>query len=295
LKAPQGIAAKSLVIRLRKPSARLTQETASFEDTAYNAFIISWQLEAPRIKMSKLEAQLEELVIANRILAREGVADGFGHVSLRHPDRPDRFFMSRSRSPELVTRDDIMEFDLDCNPIDQRERIMYGERPIHGAIFQVRPDVNSVVHNHAHEVIPYSVTKAPMRQIIHTAGGMGPEVPVWDIRDEFGDTDMLVRDLKQGLSLARTLGKNAAVLMRGHGCAVTGKTVRDAVRIAVYLMVNARLQTEAMCFGDVTFLSDGEITATADMSATPLAADRVWEYWQRRSGYAPEATAKSRE
>ena len=107
--------------------------------------------------MEGLDAQLEDLVIANRILAHEGVVDGFGHVSLRHPERPDRFFMSRSRSPELVTRDDIMEFDLDCNAIDQRGRVMYGERPIHGAIFQARPDVGSVVHNHAHEIIPYSV------------------------------------------------------------------------------------------------------------------------------------------
>lgn len=239
--------------------------------------------------MAKLDEQLEDLVIANRILAREGVVDGFGHVSLRHPDRPDRFFMSRSRSPELVTRDDIMEFDLDCNPIDQRGRTMYGERAIHGAIFQARPDVGSVVHNHADEVIPYSVSKLPMRQIIHTAGGMGRHVPVWDIRDDFGDTDMLVRNLPQGASLAKTLGNNAAVLMRGHGCTVAGKTVRDAVRIAVYLMVNARLQTEAMRFGDVTFLSEGEMIATAEMSATPLAADRVWEYWARRSGYLPVA------
>ncbi len=243
--------------------------------------------------MAKLDDQLEDLVIANRILAREGVVDGFGHVSLRHPDRPDRFFMSRSRSPELVSRDDIMEFDLDCNPIDQRGRTMYGERAIHGAIFQARPDVGSVVHNHAEEVIPYSVSKLPMRQIIHTAGGMGRHVPVWDIRDDFGDTDMLVRNLPQGLSLAKTLGNNAAVLMRGHGCTVAGRTVRDAVRIAVYLMVNARLQTEAMRFGDVTFLSEGEMIATAEMSATPLAADRVWEYWARRSGYVPVARPKT--
>ncbi len=243
--------------------------------------------------MAKLDEQLEDLVIANRILAREGVVDGFGHVSLRHPDRPDRFFMSRSRSPELVTRDDIMEFDLDCNPIDQRGRTMYGERAIHGAIFQARPDVGSVVHNHAEEVIPYSVSKLPMRQIIHTAGGMGRHVPVWDIRDDFGDTDMLVRNLPQGLSLAKTLGNNAAVLMRGHGCTVAGRTVRDAVRIAVYLMVNARLQTEAMRFGDVTFLSEGEMIATAEMSATPLAADRVWEYWARRSDYVPVARPKT--
>ncbi len=235
--------------------------------------------------MEGLDAQLEDLVIANRILAYEGVVDGFGHVSLRHPERPDRFFMSRSRSPELVTRDDIMEFDLDCNPIDQRGRVMYGERAIHGAIFQARPDVGSVVHNHAHEIIPYSVTKAQMQQIIHTAGGMGPHVPVWDIRDDFGDTDMLVRNLQQGRSLAKTLGDKAAVLMRGHGCAVVGNTVRDAVRIAVYLMVNARLQTEAMRLGEVTFLSEGEIAATAEMAASPLATDRIWEYWTRRSGY----------
>ena len=243
--------------------------------------------------MAGLHALIEDLVIANRILAHEGVVDGFGHVSLRHPERPDRFFMSRSRSPELVTFDDIMEFDLDCNPIDQRGRVMYGERPIHGAIYQARPDVGSVVHNHAHEVIPYSVTKSPMRQIIHTAGGMGHQVPVWDIRDEFDDTDLLVRNMQQGHSLAKRLGGEAAVLMRGHGCAVVGKSVRDAVRIAVYLMVNARIQTEAMRLGDVTFLSEGEIMATAEMSASPLAADRIWEYWRRRSGYAAEPKPSS--
>jgi HCOMODA/2-hydroxy-3-carboxy-muconic semialdehyde decarboxylase len=238
--------------------------------------------------MATLEEHLEDLVIANRILAHEGVVDGFGHVSMRHPERADRFFMSRSRSPELVTRDDIMEFDLHCNPIDQRGRVMYGERPIHGAIFQARPDVGSVVHNHAHEVIPYSVTKAPMRQVIHTAGGMGAHVPVWDIRDDFGDTDLLVRNLAQGRSLAKALGDDAAVLMRGHGCAVVGKTVRDAVRIAVYLMVNARLQTESMRLGEVTFLSEGEMRQTAEMAGSSLSSDRVWEYWTRRSGYVPE-------
>ena len=184
-----------------------------------------------------------------------------------------------------MTLDDIMEFDLDCNPIDQRGRVMYGERAIHGAILQARPDVASVVHHHAHEIIPYSVTKSPMRQIIHTAGGMGLACAGLGHRDDFGDTDMLVRNLLQGRSLAKTLGDEAAVLMRGHGCSVVGKTVRDAARIAVYLMVNARLQTEAMRLGDVTFLTEGEIVATAEMSASPLAADRLWEYWARRSGY----------
>ena len=240
--------------------------------------------------MTGLQAHLEGLVIANRILAHENVVDGFGHISLRHPERPDRFFMSRSRSPELVTLDDIMEFDLDCNPIDQRGRVMYGERAIHGAIFLARAAVNSVVHNHAHEIIPYSVTKTPMRQVIHTAGGMGAHVPVWDIRDDFGDTDMLVRNLQQGCSLAKALGDNAAVLMRGHGVSVVGRSVRDSVRIAVYLMVNARLQTQAMRLGDVTFLSEGEIAKTAEMSGSPLASDRIWEYWARRSGYVSDET-----
>jgi ribulose-5-phosphate 4-epimerase/fuculose-1-phosphate aldolase len=235
--------------------------------------------------MTDLTALIGDLVTGNRILAHEGVVDGYGHVSFRHPQRPDRFFLSRSRSPGLVTRDDIMEFDLDCNPIDQRGRAMYGERPIHGAIYRARPDVGSVVHNHALEIVPYSVTGRPLRQILHTAGGMGRHIPVWDIRDEFGDTDMLVRNLQQGQSLAKALGDNAAVLMRGHGCTVVGRTVRDAVRIAVYLTVNARLLTEAMRLGEVTYLSEGEIAATTEMSASPLAADRIWEYLMSRCGY----------
>jgi len=235
--------------------------------------------------MAGLNEQLEDLVIANRILAHEGVVDGFGHISLRHPERPDRFFLSRSRSPELVTKEDILEFDLECNPIDQRGRAIYGERPIHGAIFEARPDVNSVVHNHAHEIIPYSVSRTPIRQIIHTAGGIGSHVPVWDIRHDFGHTDMLARTMDQGRSLAKALGANTAILMRGHGATVAGKTVRDAVRLAVYLMVNAKLQTESMRHGEVTFLSEGEIEATAAMCESPLASDRIWEYWARRSGY----------
>jgi len=239
--------------------------------------------------MTKLDAVLSDLVIANRILAHEGVVDGLGHVSVRHPEHPDRFFMARSRSPELVTLDDIMEFNLDCSPIDQRGRVMYGERPIHGAIYEARPDVGSVVHNHAHELIPYSVTKSALRQIIHMAGGMGRHVPVWDIRDEFGDTDLLVRTLEQGRSLAKTLGNNSAVLMRGHGCTVVGASVRDAVRIAIYLMLNARLQTDAMRLGDVCFLSEGEAQATANMAASPLVVDRIWEYWLHRSGYLPDS------
>ena len=170
--------------------------------------------------MSEVQQRLEELVIANHILAHEHVLDGFGHISIRHPERPDRFFLSRSRSPELVTLDDLMEFDLECNPIDQRGRMMYAERPIHGAIYQARPEINAVVHNHAYEVIPFSVTKEKLRPLLHVAGSIGANIPVWDIKSKFGDTHMLVVTMEQGRDLARTLGQGSVALMRGHGCVV---------------------------------------------------------------------------
>jgi HCOMODA/2-hydroxy-3-carboxy-muconic semialdehyde decarboxylase len=231
-----------------------------------------------------LDELLDELVVANHILAHEGVVDALGHVSVRHPERPDRFFLSCSRSPALVTRADIMEFDLDCNPIDQAGRRMYGERPIHGGIYQARPDVMSVVHNHAQELIPYGVTAMKLRQLIHTAGGMGKTIPTWDIRTNFGDTDLLVLTMPQGHDLAKLLGPNSVALMRGHGCAVAGASLRDAVRIAVYVMVNAKLQAEAMRFGEVTYMSDAEIELTDRMASSPLAMDRIWQYWTKRCG-----------
>jgi ribulose-5-phosphate 4-epimerase/fuculose-1-phosphate aldolase len=230
-----------------------------------------------------LQGLLRDLVIANHILAREGVVDGYGHVSVRHPDRPDRFFLSGSRSPELVSIDDIMEYDLDCRPIDQRGRAMYIERPIHGAIFNSRPDVQSVVHNHADAVIPFTVTKAvKLRPLIHTAAGIGEEIPVWDIREEFGDTDMLVRTLEQGADLAARLGDGNVVLMRGHGCAVASGSLYQAVQTSIYLKVNAEIQEKALRFGDITYLSQGEIAAIQRAEVGP--ESRTWEYWVRRSG-----------
>ncbi len=234
--------------------------------------------------MSAVDALLDDLVIANRILANEGVVDGFGHVSARHPERADRFFLSCSRSPQLVTRDDIIEFDLDCNPIELKGRTMYSERPIHGGIYQARPDVMGVVHNHAHTLIPFGVTSMKLRQLIHTSGGMGKEIPVWDIAEKFGDTDMLVTTMEQGHDLAKKLGPNRVALMRGHGVAVAGMNLRHAVYVSVYVMVNAKLQLEAMKGGEITFLSDGEIERTEEMAASPLSQNRVWEYWKMRCG-----------
>jgi ribulose-5-phosphate 4-epimerase/fuculose-1-phosphate aldolase len=233
--------------------------------------------------MSDLKTLLKDLVVANRILAHEGVVDAYGHVSIRHPDRPDRFFLSGSRSPELVMLDDIIEFDLDCNPIDQRGRPIYIERPIHGGIYQARPDVHAVIHNHSHEVIPFSIAKeVRLRPVYHTAASIGAEIPVWDIRAKFGDTNMLVTTMPQGHDLARTLGQGSVALMRGHGCAVAGASVYDAVHTAVFLQDNAKLQAAGLRLGAITYLTEGEV---AKASQNPQDRhSRAWEYWARRSG-----------
>ncbi|HLI22871.1 MAG TPA: class II aldolase/adducin family protein [Stellaceae bacterium] len=234
--------------------------------------------------MSDLDQMLNDLVVANRILAHQGVVDAYGHVSIRHPDRPDRFFLSRSRSPELVTRDDLLEFDLDCNPIDQRGREIYIERPIHGGIYQARPDVQSVIHNHSLEVIPFSISKTTkLRPVFHTAASIGVSVPTWDIRDKFGDTNLLVTTMAQGHDLAKTLDKGYVCLMRGHGCAVAGSSLYDAVHTAVLLQDNAKLQAAGLRLGEITYLSPGEVEK-AGRHDTQSRTSRAWEYWSRRCG-----------
>ena len=231
--------------------------------------------------MIDLSQAIDDLVIANRILAHENVVDGYGHVSFRHPERPDRFFISCSRAPALVERDDIVEAGLDCKPIKPDGRTMYLEAPIHGAVYEARPDVMAVVHNHAHEVIPYSTSRVKLRPIIHSAGVIGIDIPVWDIRDAFGDTDMLVRNMEQGRDLAKRLGKNRVVLMRGHGCVVAAESLKAAVQTAIYLMVNAKIQTDAMKFGENTFLTDKEV-AEIQSKQSPNVIARIWDYWARR-------------
>ena len=238
--------------------------------------------------MTDLDALARELVTANHILAREGVTDALGHISVRHPDRPDRFFLSCSRSPELVKLDDIMEYDLDCNPIDQRGRTMYFERPIHGAIYQARPDVVSVVHNHAYEVIPFGLTRRPLRPCVHPAAGIGAHVPVWDSRTSFGDTNLLITDMEKGKDLARGMGDSNSVLMRGHGCVVVGGSIKQAVLNAVYFKINASLVLQCLQIGDdITYLSDGEIELTRKIVYADNSVTRMWDYWSRRCGDKP--------
>ena len=233
--------------------------------------------------MSGLVDTLQEIVVANRILATEDVVDAFGHVSIRHPVNPDHYLLARSRSPELVTMDDIMEFTLQGDVIGGDDRKPYAERHIHGGIYERRPDVQSVVHNHSQAIIPFSITKTPLQPLMHVAGVMGEKVPVWDIEDKFGATSLLVTNMDQARDLAEQMGSAPVVLMRGHGCAIASNGIKEAVLTAIYTQVNAKLQLQAMPLGTVKYLSQEEIELTPETLIGPLAMERAWEYFARRA------------
>ena len=204
-------------------------------------------------------AAIEELVLANRILNDRGVLDAYGHVSIRHPANPNRYLMARAIAPGLVTAEDIMEFDLDSNPVDRRGRSLFVERFIHGEVYKSRPEVNSAIHTHSMGVIPFSITQTPLRPVIHNASFLYVGVPVWEIREAGGTTNMLVRDGKLGQSLAAALGDKPVALMRGHGNVVVGPNVRVATARAIFTDENARMQAVALSFGGpVNYISPGE-------------------------------------
>ena len=237
--------------------------------------------------MSKLDSAIRNLVIANRILANEEVVDAYGHVSVRHPDHPEHYLLSRSRSPELVDAGDIMEFSFDGKPVGGDKRPPYLERFIHGCIYAKRPEINAVIHSHAEEVLPFSVSLTTrMRPVVHTAGCMGAHVPLWDIRDKFGDTNLLVTNTEQGRELAAALGPNSVVLMAGHGFAAAGRSLLEVVRIAVYLPKNARVYMDALRLGEVRVLSPGEIEHKIVKDPEAPENWRAWEYWAKRAGCA---------
>jgi ribulose-5-phosphate 4-epimerase/fuculose-1-phosphate aldolase len=237
--------------------------------------------------MTTVASLTNELVAANRILASANVVDAFGHVSVRHPDDPSRFLMSRSRSPELVTAGDIREYRLDGTLVEA-DHPPYLERFIHAGIYAARPDIMSVVHSHAEEVVPYSISRTPLRPVVHTAGAMGTNIPVWDIRERFGDqTNLLVTNIDMGNDLARRLGDGRVVLMRGHGFAAAGRSLFEAVKIAYYLPRNAQVLSTALTIGDnAVALSDGEIEALSGFEAGSPSSKRAWEYWCSKAGVA---------
>ena len=241
--------------------------------------------------MAELDAVIDELVDANRILASEGVCDSFGHASVRHPDDPDTFLLSRARAPELIERGDIMAFDHDGATVGDDDRQPYLERFIHAAIYRRRDDVGAIVHSHSRNVIPFSVTPAPLKPLLHNCAVIGEEVPVWDSRHRFGDTRLLVSDMAMGDDLAEAMGDCPCALMRGHGSTVVGSTLREAVYTAVYLDVNAQLQISAGTLGPITFLSGGEIEQIRNHLANAgrgIGYDRAWEHWLRRANSGRE-------
>lgn len=230
----------------------------------------------------QLAVLLHELAMANRIVAHEGVLDAFGHVSIRHPSNPNRYFLSRSRSPELVEVADIYEFTLDSEPVVTPKLAMYSERVIHGEIYKARPDVMAVCHHHAPAILPYCITGEKPVAVYHLGAVIGIDPPFWDQQSEFGDTNMLVQKPEEGASLARALGKHSLVLMRRHGATVASSNLRELVFRTIYGARNAEYQTQAKLIGKVTSLTPGEVEMAGKLPSQPNTTSRAWEYWATR-------------
>ncbi|GAA4343306.1 hypothetical protein GCM10023144_46080 [Pigmentiphaga soli] len=228
-----------------------------------------------------LDALIADLVTANHILANEDVLDAFGHVSVRHPERPGHFLMSCSRAPELVGAADIVEFDEQSQPAEATQgRAMYIERFIHGEIYRARPDVQAVCHHHAPAVMPFCISGTPLVPVYQHGAFIGAEVPFWDSKHEFGDTNLLLSSVEHGASLARALGANWCVLMKRHGATVAGKSLTELVFRAVTGCRNADFLHRAHQLGSVDALTPGEIEQARQIP--PPAMTRAFDYWKSR-------------
>ena len=238
-------------------------------------------------------AAKEELALALRILAHEGVVDAYGHATIRNPANPSHYFMSRNLPPAIATAADIVEYDLDSQAVSANAPPGFTERYIHGEIYKARPEVMAVVHFHAPDVIPYGVTNVPLQPIFHMAGFLGGGVPIFEIRDTGSPTDMLIRSPQLGAALARTLGNKSVALLRGHGAVAVAKAPPAAANVisgavpnplhvvvgeAYYTMINARLQTQALQLGagKVNYLSEDE----ARMAGAQDGFERSWILWK---------------
>jgi HCOMODA/2-hydroxy-3-carboxy-muconic semialdehyde decarboxylase len=226
--------------------------------------------------------ELEDLVAAYRILAGHGVIDAYGHVSIRSPRDPGRYYLARSIAPELVQQDDLIEYDLDSKPLDAGKRESVLERFIHGEIYRARPEVMCVVHNHSPSVVPFSVTEVPLRPLYHMAAFIGEGVPNFEIRDTQKGSDLLIRTPVLGKALAKTLGAKPAALMRGHGSVVVGENLPRAVGRSVYLELSARMQMQAMAIagpgGKITYFDEAEVRASVPRQDYV----RAWPLWREK-------------
>ena len=233
-----------------------------------------------KTKLSASRALVDDVVAASRILARHEVLDAYGHVSARSDKKPANFIMSRSLAPALVTAADLMELDADSEPLPGEKRKGFIERYIHGEIYRTRPEVMAVVHSHSPSVIPFGVTRTKLRPIYHMGSFLYSGAPVFEIRNETPDSDLLIRDNRLGKALAGTLGKCNCVLMRGHGMTVIGDSVSEAVFRAIYTEMNARLQLQATQLeGPIEFLSEEE--GRRSMASNRGTLERPWELWKK--------------
>ena len=226
-------------------------------------------------------ATLEDLAAASRILVDQGVFDAAGHVSMRHPSMPERFLLSRSLAPEMVTADDIMRFDLSCNAIDARGRKGFIERFLHGEIYRARPDVMAIAHSHSPSVIAFGLTQTPMRAMYHNAAFLAAGVPVFDIRDKFGTTDIVINNAAKGAALAQTLGDKPVALLRAHGMVAVGPSLPVVVFRAIFTVVSAKIQHQAMALGGPLAALDAEEGRIADIINVDTVG-RSWDLWKRR-------------
>jgi HCOMODA/2-hydroxy-3-carboxy-muconic semialdehyde decarboxylase len=245
----------------------------------------------------RLQQARYDVALASRMLANENVLDGFGHVSVRHPDDPGRFLLARSRSPQLVEPTDVLEYTLDCTPVKPTSERLFAERVIHGCIYEARPDVTAVCHHHAAAVMPFVIASVPIVPVFHLGAATGEDIPFWDQHDEFGDTNLLVVKPEEGQSLARALGSHPAVLMTHHGATVVGKDLPELVSRSIFMCQNATYQLQAHMLGKVVPLSSGETRLAGSINSMPNVVGRTWEYWSMRldhAGRLPSAGVRSR-
>lgn len=241
---------------------------------------------APKSGGAVAAEQMADLAAASRILATQGVVDGFGHVSMRHPRAPDRYLMARSLAPARVTPEDIIEYDLESNACNAGGRSSFLERFIHGEIYKARPDVMAVVHSHSPSVIPFGLVGVPLQAMFHNAAFLAAGVPVFDIREKFGVTDLLVSNGPKGVALAESMGRKDVALMRAHGSVACGPTLQTAVFRAVYTEVNARIQHWTLALaslegGAPMAVLDGEEGRLADV-INQTAGMRAWDLWRNQ-------------
>jgi ribulose-5-phosphate 4-epimerase/fuculose-1-phosphate aldolase len=226
-------------------------------------------------------ALIDDLVAANRILSDHGVLDAYGHISARDPKNPQRYWLSRSMAPVLVNAEDIIEFDIDSNPVRAGENRLFFERVIHGEIYRARPDVMAVVHNHSPSLIPFCNSETRLRPMVGNAAFLGEGVPVFDIRDVDDEGDLNVCNVPQAQALAQALGAEWVVLLRRHGAVAVGESIRQCVRHAIIAERNARQQIEATMLGPVQFLTKSEIAFAR--RSKPKDPDRGWALWKQRA------------